>query len=87
MPWKIIWATVSALFLLWVGVAALQAQDSLKVSPVPQTSGQSEVVPKISVPAKTFKFKSVPDGSEIKHDFVIQNLGDAPLRIESVKTG
>jgi hypothetical protein len=34
-----------------------------------------------------YSFSPVLDGTEITHDFVIQNKGDAPLAIEKVRTG
>jgi len=34
-----------------------------------------------------FEFKPVLDGTEIVHDFVIQNTGTATLEIEKIETG
>jgi len=34
-----------------------------------------------------FEFKPVLDGTEIIHDFVIQNTGTATLEIEKIETG
>jgi hypothetical protein len=33
-----------------------------------------------------YRFKSVLEGDDIAHDFVVQNTGDAPLSIENVRT-
>jgi len=38
------------------------------------------------VPVRSYNFAPVVDGTEITHDFVIQNKGTAPLKIEKVKT-
>lgn len=37
-------------------------------------------------PETHYQFTSVLEGTEIRHDFVIRNRGDAPLRIVNVKT-
>ena len=34
-----------------------------------------------------YQFESVPDGIEVRHDFILQNKGNTPLKINSVKTG
>lgn len=34
-----------------------------------------------------YTFSSVIEGTEVKHDFIIRNTGDAPLLIENVKGG
>lgn len=38
----------------------------------------------ISIP--DYQFSSVLDGTEVTHEFVIKNKGDALLKIEKVKT-
>ena len=43
--------------------------------------------PAAVLPARGYKFEPVPDGIEVRHDFVLQNKGNAPLIISSVKTG
>jgi hypothetical protein len=39
------------------------------------------------VPESRYTFPTVLDGTEVTHDFVIQNKGDAELVIEKVRTG
>jgi len=39
------------------------------------------------VPAVLYEFAPVLDGTEVTHDFIIQNKGTAPLEIEKVKSG
>ena len=46
-----------------------------------------EVSPAYAVPEKQFTFQPVVDGTEIVHDFTIQNKGTAELSILNVKTG
>ncbi len=45
-----------------------------------------EPSPSAHFPQTHYQFTSVPEGTEITHDFVIQNRGDAPLVIKNVKT-
>ena len=37
-------------------------------------------------PEKIFEFAEVLDGKDVVHDFVVQNTGDAVLKIEKVDT-
>ena len=39
------------------------------------------------VQAVLYEFAPVFDGTEVTHDFIIQNKGTAPLKIENVKSG
>ncbi len=39
------------------------------------------------LPSESYQFEPVPDGMEVRHDFVIQNAGEAQLLINRVKTG
>ncbi|MDY6903624.1 MAG: DUF1573 domain-containing protein [Thermodesulfobacteriota bacterium] len=44
-------------------------------------------MPHAVVASTVYEFESVPDGTEVKHDFVLQNTGDAPLKVDNVRTG
>ncbi|MBW2407247.1 MAG: DUF1573 domain-containing protein [Deltaproteobacteria bacterium] len=50
-------------------------------------SKQTTPSPSAFVPENRYTFPTVIDGTEVTHDFIIQNKGDAPLVIEKVKTG
>ena len=50
-------------------------------------SEQTLTSPAVFVPESRYTFPTVLDGTEVTHDFIIQNKGDAPLVIEKVKTG
>jgi len=50
-------------------------------------SKQTSPSPSVVVPESRYTFPTVIDGTEVTHDFIIQNKGDAPLAIEKVKTG
>ncbi len=39
------------------------------------------------VPEPSFNFGSAVEGTDVIHDFIIRNAGDAPLMIDGVKTG
>jgi hypothetical protein len=43
--------------------------------------------PAIHVPQPRYEFEPVPEGVEVRHDFVIQNQGSANLEIQNVETG
>ena len=48
---------------------------------------QDEAGPVAFYPETLHEFSSVLDGSEVVHDFIVQNKGMATLQIERVKTG
>ncbi len=50
------------------------------------TSASLFATPKSSVPQKIYKFESVPEGTIIKHKFIIKNIGDEPLIIKNIQT-
>ena len=58
---------------LWSGLQVLSAASAAET-------------PAVVVPAPEFEFKPVPDGAEVRHDFVFKNTGTGLLKIESVKT-
>ena len=43
--------------------------------------------PVISVPDNRYEFAPVVEGTQITHKFILSNTGDAPLKIERVRTG
>lgn len=51
------------------------------------SSKQTQPLPSVFVPESQYTFSPVLDGTEVTHDFVIQNKGDALLKIEKVRTG
>ncbi len=51
------------------------------------TENVDDTAPVAFVPQKRFSFPSTMDGAKVLHDFMIQNKGDAPLKITKVKTG
>ena len=47
----------------------------------------SENVPIAVATEGTYQFEPVPEGTQVTHEFKIQNKGTAPLIIERVNTG
>ncbi len=43
--------------------------------------------PSIYMPSGIYEFKPVLEGDEVIHDYIVQNKGTAPLKIEKVKSG
>ncbi len=43
--------------------------------------------PKAVIETTSFTFAPVVEGTEVRHNFTIQNTGDGPLIIKEVKTG
>lgn len=48
---------------------------------------QTQQTPSAFIQNSRYTFSPVLDGTEITHDFVVQNKGDAPLAIEKVRPG
>ena len=86
---------VSVLLLFTVGLFAAQDDsDQTAASGSGQTaaseSGQASASEKVAsafLPVTNWEFNPVVDGKAVMHDFVIQNKGNAPLKISKVKTG
>ena len=51
------------------------------------TDSQTPAQPKAVAPEPRFDFPVVVEGTEVTHDFVIENHGTAPLQITKVQTG
>ena len=49
--------------------------------------GMEEGQAKAVISKNVFEFQPVLDGTEVIHDFVIQNTGTATLEIEKIETG
>jgi hypothetical protein len=50
-------------------------------------STDQQTAPRIVAPEGNYHFPSVVDGAKVEHEFVIENKGNAPLKISKVKTG
>lgn len=45
----------------------------------------AKISPKAVFPIKSHSFGEVPEGTEVKYDFVVENQGDAPLVIKNIR--
>jgi Protein of unknown function (DUF1573) len=43
--------------------------------------------PELSIAQDTFEFEPVPEGTVIRHNFIVNNTGDEPLVIKNILTG
>jgi hypothetical protein len=66
-------ASVLVLLLPLAGFAAGTAEEGAK--------------PSVAVLEPVYEFDEVVDGSQVIHDFIVRNTGDAPLDITKVKPG
>jgi hypothetical protein len=48
---------------------------------------QDDSQPSAFFPETSFEFAPVLDGAKVVHEFVIQNKGNAALKVDKVKTG
>jgi len=51
------------------------------------SENEAQKFPSIYVPSGTYEFKPVLEGDEVMHNYILQNKGTAPLKIEKVKAG
>lgn len=47
---------------------------------------EEEKMPEAYFPENTFTFEKILEGTDVTHDFVIKNNGNAPLTVEKVRT-
>lgn len=68
---------------------ALTLLAGLGLAGMARAEGEAPVektgTPKAHWPQKTFEFAPIMEGSEITHDFVVENKGNAPLDIHKVQ--
>lgn len=48
-------------------------------------TGKAFALPKAVMEHPVFEFEAVPEGETVSHDFIVQNKGDTPLHITSVR--
>ncbi len=83
-------ALTAALVVLWTAAATAGASDQATGK---EATGQTPpavaatATPDAVLPELKFEFDPVVDGTEVTHDFAIQNAGKEPLAITQVKTG
>ncbi len=84
MKLRTIFGLVAILGVL--GFATMGACDDASTKTAPAAAEAGASAPVAFLPEKIFEFKPTLGGKEVVHDFVVQNKGDALLKIEKVKT-
>lgn len=76
---------LTVLCMLFCAATALAAEKAeLRTQP---SDAVSEGGPSAFLVSDKFEFEPVFDGAAVIHEFVLQNKGTAPLKIEKVRTG
>ena len=70
----------SILFALVIGLAQVSAANDV------DTSRSSNATPTISVEDTDYYFGTMLEGEKTVHTFIVKNTGDAPLKINEIKT-
>lgn len=78
--WVALWAAVTVASA-FAGPASQSAN-----TPSASTAGAiSDKAPKAVFPVVTYHFEPVFEGAELRHDFVVENHGEAPLVINRIR--
>jgi len=72
---------IGLMIVALLGFSPARAAEDVKTSDQKATAA-----PKIVAPGGTYQFSPVVDGTTVEHEFVIENRGNAPLKIAKVKT-
>ncbi len=51
------------------------------------TTAFSENFPSALISEKTHRFEAIVEGDQVTHDFIIKNIGTAPLKIVKIESG
>ena len=63
------------------------ASASLSISSVFGENGTTNGQPSVFLPKDNHEFSQVVEGTQVLHDFIVQNKGTADLNIKKVKPG
>jgi hypothetical protein len=80
--------TIQAVILVAVTAVFSLAGPSAQPDSSPSAAeikASLDKVPNAVFPQLKFEFGSVYEGTEIKHDFVVENTGEAPLVIKNIR--
>ncbi|UCF92325.1 MAG: hypothetical protein JSW39_29340 [Desulfobacterales bacterium] len=88
MKLKTFLASMMVLSFFWLSGVSFGAQQEGDGGN-PKSTPEKEIgsLPVAYLPESRYEFSRVVDGTEVIHDFVIQNKGTGLLKIEKVKTG
>jgi hypothetical protein len=79
---------ILAALLVWMPLAVSLAEPAPPPGTQPSAVDINTAVnstPQVAFPQTKFEFDSVFEGTEVKHDFVVENKGDAPLIINKIR--
>ena len=82
---------MACLCVLLIPPMVIEPAFSATVEPTPDTSittegtGTVQKTPKAVFKELRYTFASVPEGEKIKHDFMVENQGNAPLVIKNIR--
>ena len=81
MRMRVCFCLIGLMMVAVLGFSAARAAES------PETGDQKTATgPRIVAPEGNYHFPSVVDGAKVEHEYVIENRGNAPLKITKVKT-
>ena len=69
---------------IYIFICTFLSSGSLSAGVSTKSKGDS-VAPKAAFLQRNHDFGEVYEGAEIKHDFVVENQGDAPLVIKNIR--
>lgn len=81
MRMRVRFCLIGLMMVAVLGFSVARAAESSKTSDQKTTTG-----PRIVAPEGNYHFSSVVDGTKVEHEYVIENRGNAPLKITRVKT-
>jgi uncharacterized membrane protein YebE (DUF533 family) len=80
------WIVVFSLMIVLIAGGAIAGKAVQMTGPQDASKTHSEQ-PKAVIPQMEFEFAPVFEGVQVKHDFTIENHGNAPLVIKNVRPG
>ncbi|MGB9499178.1 MAG: OS_HP2 family (seleno)protein [Dissulfuribacterales bacterium] len=72
-------------FILFVAAPAICAENAEQSAPGDIVNPAK--IPSAVIPRSKYEFEPVLEGINVVHEFIIENIGTAPLEIERIKTG
>ena len=67
------------------GPAFAKSEQAASAMTVAKVDKENTKGPKAVFPEMTYKFEPVTEGVKIKHDFIVENHGNAPLVIKNIR--
>jgi hypothetical protein len=80
-----IWVLAVSLAFIPLAIASAGPPDAGEQTPAAVVKTAVDSAPQAVFGEMKYDFTPVFEGTEIKHDFVVENKGDAPLIIDRIK--